>query len=155
MPYLPRVSHVSPQIPEMAIRGSYEAALRKGVKYGIRATQGHFSVMKGDVIASRQIRDLRGNYEVCMGVTGSTLNVKRTYLFFRATLTKIYLIKMNHIWTQISYSSPHEAHLEKKNQRVAFVKKEKMRWNGKRSIFTETAPRKAAYSEHSIVIHSI
>ena len=29
--YLPRVSHVSPQIPELAIRGSYEAALRKGV----------------------------------------------------------------------------------------------------------------------------
>ena len=38
-------------------------------------------------------------------------------------LTKMYHIKMNHIWTQISYSSPHEAHL--KNQRVAFVKKEK------------------------------
>ena len=31
MPYLPRVSHVSPQIPKMAIRGSYEAALGKGV----------------------------------------------------------------------------------------------------------------------------
>ena len=30
-PYLPRVSHVSPQIPKVAIRGSYEAALRKGV----------------------------------------------------------------------------------------------------------------------------
>ena len=29
--YLPRVSHVSPQIPEIDIRGSYEAALRKGV----------------------------------------------------------------------------------------------------------------------------
>ena len=29
---------------------------------------------------------------------------------------------MNHIWTQISYSSPHEAHL--KNQRVGFVKQE-------------------------------
>ena len=28
--YLPRVSHVSPQIPKMAIRGSYEAALRQG-----------------------------------------------------------------------------------------------------------------------------
>ena len=31
MPYLPRVSQVSPKIPKMAIRGSYEAALRKGV----------------------------------------------------------------------------------------------------------------------------
>ena len=48
---------------------------------------------------------------------------KETYHFFRVTLTKIHLIKMNHIWTQISFSFPHEAHL--KNQRVAFVKKEK------------------------------
>ena len=33
MPYLLRISnvHVSPQIPKIAIRGSYEAALRKGV----------------------------------------------------------------------------------------------------------------------------
>ena len=31
MPYLPRASHESPQIPKMAIRGSYEVALRKGV----------------------------------------------------------------------------------------------------------------------------
>ena len=47
---------------------------------------------------------------------------KETYHFFKATLTKIHRIKINHIWTQISYySSPHEAHL--KNQRVAFVKK--------------------------------
>ena len=38
-------------------------------------------------------------------------------------LTKIHHIKINHIWTQISYSFPYEAHL--KNQRVAFVKKEK------------------------------
>ena len=50
---------------------------------------------------------------------------KETYHFFRAMLTKIHHIKMNYIWTQISYtcSSPHEAHLE--NKRVAFVKKEK------------------------------
>ena len=50
---------------------------------------------------------------------------KETYRFFRATLTKIRRIKMNHIWTQKGYSSPHEAHLKKKNQRVAIVKKEK------------------------------
>ena len=31
MPDLPRVSHVPPQIPNMVIRGWYEAALRKGV----------------------------------------------------------------------------------------------------------------------------
>ena len=39
------------------------------------------------------------------------------------TLTKIHSIKINHILTQISYSSPHEALL--KNQRVGFVNKEK------------------------------
>ena len=41
-------------------------------------------------------------------------------------LTKIDGIKINQIWSLISYSTPCEAHL--KNQRVAFVKKEKMRW---------------------------
>ena len=34
---LPRVSHVSPQIPKIAIRGSYEAALRKGVTTALKA----------------------------------------------------------------------------------------------------------------------
>ena len=48
---------------------------------------------------------------------------KETYPFFRATLTKIHNIKVNHIWTEITYYSSHDAHL--KNQRVAFVKKEK------------------------------
>ena len=38
-------------------------------------------------------------------------------------LTKIHHIKVIHIWTLISYCTPYEAHL--KNQRVAFVKKEK------------------------------
>ena len=51
-----------------------------------------------------------------------TLSVKRNCHFFRAMLTKIQM-KINHIWTQISYSSPYEAHL--KNQMVAFGKKEK------------------------------
>ena len=48
---------------------------------------------------------------------------KEPYHFIRATLTKFHHIKINHIWTQVSYSSPHEAHL--RNKRVAFVKKEK------------------------------
>ena len=47
---------------------------------------------------------------------------QKKHHFFRVTPTKIHLIKMNHIWTQISYSSLHEAHLI--NQMVAFVKKE-------------------------------
>ena len=38
-------------------------------------------------------------------------------------LTKIHHIKINYIWTQLSCSSPYEAHL--KNQGVAFVKNEK------------------------------
>ena len=48
---------------------------------------------------------------------------KETYHFFRATLTKIHCIKINHIWTQISYSYPYLAHLKKK-KRFAWVKKE-------------------------------
>ena len=63
----------------------------------------------------------------------TTLSVNFFYHFFRATLTKIHRIKINHIWTQIIYSSPHEAHL--RNKRVAFVKKGKMWWNCKRSFF--------------------
>ena len=41
---------------------------------------------------------------------------------------------MNHIWAQISYSSPHEAH--QKNKRVVFVEKDEKcgeiaKWNHK------------------------
>ena len=61
---------------------------------------------------------------------------KETYHFFRATLTKIHHIKINHIWTQISYNSPREAHL--KNQRIAFVKKEKNPVKSPRLIFQKS-----------------
>ena len=55
---------------------------------------------------------------------------------FRATLTKIHRIKINHSWIQISYSSPYEAHLKKTHtQRVAWVKKEKIQWNCKGFTF--------------------
>ena len=47
--------------------------------------------------------------------------------FFKATLTKIHYIKINHIWTMMSYSTPCEAHLQ--NERVAFVKRRKILWN--------------------------
>ena len=43
---------------------------------------------------------------------------------------------MNHIWTQISYNPPHEAHL--KNQRIAFVKKEKNAMKSQRVIFQKS-----------------
>ena len=85
---------------------------------------------------------------------------KETYRLFKVTLTKIHRIKINHLWTQISCSSPHEAHL--KHQRVAEVKKEGKCGKiakGNFSKITETArwkpPQKAPYSEHSIAIHSI
>ena len=43
--------------------------------------------------------------------TGTTLSVKKTHHFFRATLTKIRHIKTNHICTQISFNIPYQAHL--------------------------------------------
>ena len=59
-------------------------------------------------------------------------------------------------WTQINYSSPYEAHL--KSQGLLLPKRRKIWWNNFSKI-TETSPwehpRKAAYSEHSIAIHSI
>ena len=52
---------------------------------------------------------------------------KETYHFFGATLTKIHSINMNHIhiWTQINYSIPYQAHLKK--QTVCFSQKE-VKW---------------------------
>ena len=59
---------------------------------------------------------------------------KETDHFFRVMLTKIHLIKINHIWTQIiSYSSPREAHL--KNQGLVLSKRKKMWWNCRRSFY--------------------
>ena len=58
---------------------------------------------------------------------------KESYHFFRATLTKILLIKISQIWTHTSVSSPYEAHL--KNQKVAFDKKEKNVVKSQKVIF--------------------
>ena len=58
----------------------------------------------------------------------------------RATLTKIHHIKINHVWTQISYSTPYSAHIRKqrfllffcqrgekvKSQEVIFQKSQKL-----------------------------
>ena len=66
-----------------------------------------------------------------------TLSIKRnSYHFFRATLTKIHNIKINYIWTQISYCSPYEAHLKK--SRIAFVKKEKNAVKSQKVIFQKS-----------------
>ena len=57
---------------------------------------------------------------------------------------------MNHLWTQISYSTPYEAHLKTKG--CMCQKRRKLQWNCKGSFFitesAEWAPRKTAYSEH-------
>ena len=55
-----------------------------------------------------------------------------TYQFFRATLTKILSIKMNHIWTQFSYIYSYLAKLKEKG--LLESKRRKMRWNRKRSF---------------------
>ena len=58
---------------------------------------------------------------------------KETYHFFRATLIKIQSIKMNHNWTQISYSTPYQAHL--KNQMFDWVKRERHKVISQEVIF--------------------
>ena len=72
---------------------------------------------------------------------------KETYHFFRAMLTKIHGIKINHIWTQISYSSPHEAHpkfkglLLSKREKIE-VKAQKVIFQKSQKLLTERAPRR-------------
>ena len=79
---------------------------------------------------------------------------KENYHFFRAMLTKIHPIKIRNIWTQTSHSTPYEAHL--KNQRTAFVRKEKnavksqiahweVRTSTKGHLFNSEPPRKATF----------
>ena len=88
---------------------------------------------------------------------------KETYHFFRTTLTKIHCIKNNNIWTQISFNTPLKEYL--KNTRFSHVKNERTRLNLERSFFENrrncspselwASSTEAAYSEHSIAIHSI
>ena len=77
---------------------------------------------------------------------------QKKHHFFRGTLTKIYHIKIHHfnIWTQVSYSTPYEAHL--KRQRVAFIKKEKnvVKLQKSFSNITETAHLELPQAIHSI-----
>ena len=126
---------------------SYEAALRIGVTTALA----HFWKKvhgrgRGDVgVASHEHR-------ISLGVTPLShpqrlasrfallRNVhwasKETYHFFRATLTKNHCIKINHIYTQIGYSSPYEAHL--KNKTVAFAKKEKNAMKSQKVTFQKS-----------------
>ena len=70
---------------------------------------------------------------------------QKKHHFSRAALTKIHNIQINHIWTQISYSSPYEAH--------DFVQEEKSAVNLQKVIFQKSQtvcwepPRKAAYMQ--------
>ena len=59
---------------------------------------------------------------------------KETYHFFRATLTKIHCIKINHIWTQISYSFS-LWNTSEKFKGLLLPKRRKMQWNCQRSLF--------------------
>ena len=81
---------------------------------------------------------------------------KETYHFFRAALTKIQSMKINHIWTQFSYNStPYQAHLKKqkkvvwlsqngvKSQEVTFQKSQKL---------LVSRPRSSARTKASTVV---
>ena len=81
-----------------------------------------------------------------------TLSVKRTCHFFRATLTKIHAIKINNIWTHKNIWKTQDF-LASNRRKMWLITK------GNFSKTAETAHRasstEAAYSEHSIAIHSI
>ena len=70
---------------------------------------------------------------------------------------KIHRIKINHIWIQISYSSPYEAYL--KVQKVVCVKTEKIAvkfiTKGYFQKSQKLLTQKATFSEHPLAIHSI
>ena len=68
-------------------------------------------------------------------------------------LIKIRHIKINHILTQISYNSPYEAHL--KNQRNAFVKKEKNVVKSQRVIFLKSQKLLAENLSERVPIQNI
>ena len=77
----------------------------------------------------------------CSKIKLRTLSVKINLdHFFRVTLTKIHSIKMNHIWTQSSYSTPYQAHLKKTN---VWLSQKGVKWGeiarGHFSKITETA----------------
>ena len=88
---------------------------------------------------------------LCQAVRVHTLSVKRNLSLLQSDAH----IKINQIWTQRSYSSPHEAHL--KNPRVAFIKKKKNTVKLQRLFFKNhrNCSLRTSYSEHSIAIHSI
>ena len=59
---------------------------------------------------------------------------KETYHFFRATFTKIHYIKINNIWTQISFRILLDKNIWK-TQDFSLVEKERTRLNHERSFF--------------------
>ena len=69
---------------------------------------------------------MRGDICAILSIIKIHWESKETYHFFRATVATIHLIRIIHIWIQMSYtcSSPYEA--LKKKRRVVCVKKEKI-----------------------------
>ena len=85
---------------------------------------------------------------------------KETYHFFRAMLTKIYCIKINHIQTQISYTSPDDAHVT--NLKITFAIKEKnvmkllkVTFQKSQKLLAENLRERPPIQNISIAIHSI
>ena len=60
---------------------------------------------------------------------------REAYHFFRAALAKFQSIKMNHIWTQISYIYLYFSTSKKQNKGLLYSKRRNMWWNRKRSVF--------------------
>ena len=48
---------------------------------------------------------------ICLFVCLISTERQKKHHFFRATLTKFHLIKLNHIWTQRSFNTRYQAHL--------------------------------------------
>ena len=94
-----------------------------------------------------------------------TLSVKRNLSLLQGDASlKIHAIKINNVWTQISFNTP-LIRISEKTQDFLPSKRSKMRLNHERSFFENhrncspsehwASSTEAAYSEHSIAIHSI
>ena len=82
------------------------------------------------------------------GLHINTLSVKRNLNhFFRATLTKIHAIKINNIWTQISFNTPNkniwktQDFLVSKKEKNAVKSRKVIFWKSQK-LLTEWAPRR-------------
>ena len=109
-------------------------------------------------IVGRERESMRGDICAILSIIKIHWESKETYHFFRATVTTIHLIIIIHIWIQISYSSPYEAH-GGKNEALLVSNRRKLQWNHNRSLKKKNRncllSELHAISEHSIGIHSV